>query len=68
MYRWVPYIPFRGVVAILLGMLHANETGIISSPNSLVLWLRCAFTLYPTLFSIDPGTIFAIDEANSIEI
>jgi len=60
--------PVEGVVAILLGRLHANETGIISSRSRLGLWLRRAFTLYLTLFSIDPGTIFATDEANGIEI
>ena len=32
-----------GGVAILLGMLHANETG-ISSDRGLGLWLVCAFT------------------------
>ena len=38
--------PVQGVVAILLGMLHANETGIMSSRGRLGLWLRCAFTLF----------------------
>ena len=61
--------PVQGVVvAILLGMLHANETGIISSRGRFGLWLVCAFTFYLTLFSIDPGTAFATDEANGIEI
>ena len=60
--------PVKRVVAILLGMFHANETGIISSRGHLSLGLRCAFTPYLTLFSIDPGTIFDIDEANGIEI
>ena len=35
-----------GGVAILLGVLHANETG-ISSSRGLGLWLVCAFTFLP---------------------
>ena len=38
--------PVQGVVAILLGMLHANETGIMSSGGRLGLWLRCALLAY----------------------
>ena len=36
--------PFRVGVAILLGMLHAKETGI--SSGNLCLWLMCAFTFF----------------------
>ena len=35
-------IPSRGGIAILLGMLHANKTGI--SSGHLSLWLLCTFT------------------------
>ena len=53
-YKWVPAthccgvtlqwtsIPSRGGVAILLGMLHTNDTGI--SFGHLDLWLMCALT------------------------
>ena len=41
--RWTS-IPSRGGVAILLGMLHAKETGISSGRFSL--WLLCAFTFF----------------------
>ena len=41
--RWTS-IPSRGGVAILLGMLHAKETGISSSRLSL--WLVCAITFF----------------------
>ena len=41
--RWTS-IPSRGGVDILLGMLHAKETGISSGRFSL--WLLCAFTFF----------------------
>ena len=41
--RWTS-IPSRWGVAILLGMLHAKETGISSGRFSL--WLLCAFTFF----------------------
>ena len=41
-------VALAGGVAILLGMLHANETG-ISSGRVLGLWLVCAFTFLPLL-------------------
>ena len=40
--RWTKH-PIQGRGAILLGMLHAKETGI--SYGHLGLWLICAFTL-----------------------
>ena len=41
--RWTS-VPSRRGVEILLGMLHANETGISSGRFSL--WLLCAFTFF----------------------
>ena len=41
----------RGV-AIFLGMLHAKETGIMSSSGCLWLWLMCTFTFFTFWLSL----------------
>ena len=64
LYKWVPATYYWGVtcdglashpggVAILLSMLHANESGI--SSGRLGLWLMCAFTFMPYIVSQQNG-------------
>ena len=48
-YCWGVKHPIQRGVAILLGMLHANESGL--SSGRLGLWLMCAFTFMPYIVS-----------------
>ena len=52
-YCWGVKHPIQWGVAILLGMLHANESGI--SSGRLGLWLMCAFTFMPYIVSQQNG-------------